>query len=478
MNAHRPHHPVERSDQALVMALAAAVRTASYYDPENAVMREACSSLASLLAAHYGEDGTVTIGVYSHSVFLGKSRVRTSAATYTRFSYLVDLFADWGITTLTFFAGVTESELLELALTMARDRPTRVCPGPAGTTVPDLADLLARRGVTGVRVDLFSGSGAPVASATVEAYAAAMQLGEELAAEGGPVDRPQARRLRRVTQAVVDQTLRDPSSLVALTTIKDFDRYLLSHSTNVAILAVILGQRLGLSKARLGELCLAAFLHDSGKLEVMPEVLNKPGALDEKEWEEVRRHPVLAAYAILGTGRLNPSMMRAVVVAFEHHLREDMRGYPQLRTGLKQRLTLFGKIVAIVDCYDALTTARSYREYNFTPHEAILYLIANAGTHFDHRLVKTFVEIMGLYPPGTLVELTTGEFGLVSAAPAVGSPFDRPRVRLLTGARAGSVVDLSEREGETYPRSVARVLNPANLGQVPAVDPSIFEPRS
>ncbi len=477
MNAERPPDPLERSDQALVLALAAAVRTASYYEPANAVMRQACASLAALLAAHYGEDGTVTVGVHSHSVFVGKSRVRSSAATYARFSYLVDLFTDWGITTLTFFAGVTEGELLQLVLTLARERPTTGT-GPAGSLAFDLDDLLAKRGVTGVRADLLSGSGAPTATAKVEAYAAAMQLGEELAAEKVPTDRTQARRLRRVTQAVVDQTLRDPSSLLALTTIKDFDRYLLSHSTNVAILAVILGQRLGLSKARLGELCIAAFLHDSGKLEVLPEVLNKPGSLDEQEWEEVRRHPVLAAYAILGTGRLSPSVMRAVVVAFEHHLREDMSGYPRLRTGLKRRMTLFGKIVAIVDCYDALTTARSYREYNFTPHEAILYLIANAGTHFDRKLVKTFVEIMGLYPPGTLVELTSGEFGLVCAAPAVGLPFDRPRVRILTGDRVGSVVDLSEREGETYCRSVARVINPANLGQVPAVDPSIFEPSS
>ncbi len=456
-----------RPNQTLVMALAVTIRTAAYYDADNAVMREACSNLAALLATHCADEGAVTIGVHSHCVFVGRARVRTTVSTYARFSYLVQLFEAWGTNTLTFFQGATEEELLQLALALARERPTGV---------NDLVGLLAARGIERVKVDMLTGSGTPQAVAPVEAYAAAMQMSDEMTGATDSTDPAHVRRLRHVTQAVVDQILRDPSSLVALTTIKDFDRYLISHSTNVSVLSVLLGQRLGLSKSRLGELCLAAFLHDVGKLEVMPDVLHKPGALDNEEWEEMRRHPILAAYTLLGIGRFSRSTMRAVVVAFEHHLRNDMSGYPPLLTGLKEGVTLFGSIVTVVDCFDALTTARAYRDYNLTPYEALGYLIRNMGAFFEPTLVKMFVEIMGLYPPGTLVELSSGELGVVCAAPAVGTDPLRPKVRLVAGEQTGSVLDLDERVGGEYVRSVKQVLNPANKGQVPAVDLSAFQP--
>ncbi len=456
--------PAARSDQDLVLALAVTVRTAAYYDADNAVMRQACATLAELLADYCTQEESVTVGVQSHCVFVGRSRVRTTVSTYARFSFVIQLFEGWGMNTLTFFQGVTEEELLQLALVLARERPMGV---------EGLTEILIARGVHRVKVDMVVGSGAAQAIAPVEAYAAAMQMSDEMGAGIDSGEPMHVRRLRHVTQAVVDQILRDPGSLVALTTIKDFDRYLISHSTNVAVLSVLLGQRLGLSKSRLGELCLAAFLHDAGKLEVVPDVLHKPGALDPEEWEEMRRHPVLAAYTLLGAGRCTPSSMMAVVVAFEHHLNHDLSGYPS--TELKDRVTLFGSIVSVVDRYDALTTARVYREYNYTPYEALSYLLSNAGTLFDPTLVKLFVEIMGLYPPGTLVELTSGDLAVVCAAPALGTALDRPKVRLVAGQQAGSMLDLGE-GGEGRPAlGIRQVLNPANKGQMPAVDLSMFE---
>jgi hypothetical protein len=244
-----------RLDQDLVLALAVTVRTAAYYDADNAVMRQACATLAELLAGCCAQEESVTVGVQSRCVFVGRSRVRTTVSTYARFSFVIQLFEGWGINTLTFLQGVTEEELLQLALVLGRERP-------AG--VEGLAQILVSRGVHRVTVDMVVGGGAAQAVAPVEAYAAAMQMSDEMGTgidSGQPIH---VRRLRHVTQAVVDQILRDPVSLVALTTIKDFDRYLISHSTNVAVLSVLLGQRLGLSKSRLGELCLAAFLHDAG----------------------------------------------------------------------------------------------------------------------------------------------------------------------------------------------------------------------
>ena len=270
-----------------------------------------------------------------------------------------------------------------------------------------------------------------------------------------------------MTQIAVDQIIDAPHSLIALTTIKDYEHYLIYHSTNVAILSVVLGQRLGLSKSRLGELCLAGFLHDAGKLVVRQEVLNKAGPLDAAEWVEMRRHPGLAARSLLDQPRLTAAGMRSVVVAYEHHLHYDMSGYP--RTRLKTSVSLFGNIVSLADVYDAMTTARGYRRHNTTPYEALNFLIEKSGSLFDPMLVKLFAEVMGLYPPGTVVELTTGELAVVSEPPAPGTPLDRPRVRVLQGGEPDAILDLNEANDGVFTRDVKNVLNPANKGGVPAV---------
>ena len=454
-----------KRNQNLVLGLAGAIRTAAYYDAANAVMQQTCSALHSVMSDRATDEGDLFVVVHSHSVYVNDERVPTSVASYRRYMYLVQLFENWSVTGLYFKGGLSQGELVKALGVMA---VTQQC------EVGGLQDLLAAAGVENVVADYVPrGKGARSFEVTpIVAYTAAMQLGEELAKAGGTLESGVVRRVRHVTQAVVDQILRDPSSLLALTTIKDFDRYLILHSTNVAVLATLLGQRLGLEKARLGELCLAGFLHDAGKLGVDPDVLHKPGALDQSEWQEMRRHPVLAAYSLLGHQRLNSSNMRSVVVAFEHHLNQDLSGYPQVE--LKKTVSLFGSIVAIADCFDALTTARVYRKVNPTPPEAILHLVKLKGTHLDATLVRLFVEVLGVYPPGTILALTGREAGVVCKAPSVGAPIDRPRVRLVVGAEPGKIVDLAERRNGAYLRNVVAVLNPGNKGQIPAIDPSVM----
>jgi HD-GYP domain-containing protein (c-di-GMP phosphodiesterase class II) len=324
-----------------------------------------------------------------------------------------------------------------------------------------------------VLVDQLGPAGtSPVAVSPVEAYATCRQIAEDMQKEEFATEATGLRQLRHVTRAVVDQVLSDPHSLIALTTIKDFDQYLISHSTNVAILSVVLGQRLGLTKSQLGELCLAAFLHDAGKLEVDTDILNKPGGLSEEEWQSMRRHPALGTKVLLKRLQPGVSSMTAVVIAFEHHLRYDLAGYPA--TWAKKELTLFGRIVSIADVFDAMTTARVYRERNFTPYEALDHLVRNSGSSFDPVLVKLFAEMMGLYPLGTVVELTSGELAVVVQAPPPGGLLDRPQVRVLQGAEPGSILDLGEQADGAFRRSVKHVVNPANIGLAPAVEASLF----
>ncbi len=447
-------------DQALALALAVAFRTGAYYGADNAVLQQACASLHSHLAERLSASDSVSVGVHSHCVFIDRARIRTTVSSYGRFSYLIHLFETWSMASVTFTSGLTADELIKFVLAVGQV-------GPGGST--DLAGKLLALGVHNVQVEI--GTPAPISSAP-SVYAAALQVGREIqeaADSGGQID---VRRLRRVTQAVIDEVMADEQSMLTLTTIKKFDEYLLSHSTNVAILSVLLGQHLGLSKGRLSELCLAGFVHDIGKVDVAPSVLHKEGPLDPDEWEDMRSHPVYAARTLLGVCRPSPSIMKAAVVAFEHHLDYDMTGYP--KTELKDTVTLFGNIVTIADRYDAMTTARVYRK-NLTPYEALHYLIDRAGTVCDPVLIKLFVDIMGLYPPGTMVELANGEIGVVCEPPAVGRPLEKPKVRIVHGSRPGRVLDLDMRLEGRQPLDIVRVLNPNNMGQVPAVDVAVLE---
>ncbi len=190
------------------------------------------------------------------------------------------------------------------------------------------------------------------------------------------------------------------------------------------------------------------------------------------EWEDMRSHPIYASRTLLGVSRPSTSIMKAVIVAFEHHLNYDMTGYP--KTELKDTVTLFGSIVSIADRYDAMTTARAYRK-NLTPYEALHYLIDRAGTACDPVLVKLFVDIMGLYPPGTVVELTNGEVGVVCEPPAVGRPLEKPKVRVINGREPGRVFDLDIRVEGHRALDILRVLNPNNMGQMPALDLAVLD---
>ncbi len=149
----------------------------------------------------------------------------------------------------------------------------------------------------------------------------------------------------------------------------------------------------------------------------------------------MRKHPIAAARALVGGRRLTTSSMRAVI--------SRLRASPQLRherlprVPIHDHVSLFGNIVAIADRYDALTTARRYRRFSITPYEAVTYLVHYSGTFFDPLLVKLFVEMIGIYPPGTLVHLDNGDLGVVCEPPAAGQPLDRPKVRLWTGEQVG-----------------------------------------
>jgi putative nucleotidyltransferase with HDIG domain len=265
-------------------------------------------------------------------------------------------------------------------------------------------------------------------------------------------------------QKAVDSIMQDESALLGLANIKNYDEYTFNHSVNVAIYAVALGQRIGLPKKLLSHLGMAGLLHDVGKTKIPPEVLNKTENLTPQEWALIRSHPVTGSEIILRVKEWGELSTRLISAAFEHHLRYDLSGYP--RMARKRSTTLFGRIVALADFFDALIRPRVYRRFPYVSEKILGFMLERAGKDFDPSLVKIFINMIGVFPLGTLALLNTNEMGIVVQNQEDTELIDRPKVCLLTYSdgeyRKGKVVDLKEVEESTgaYKRSILKTLDP------------------
>ena len=260
------------------------------------------------------------------------------------------------------------------------------------------------------------------------------------------------RKIKRIMQNMVEYAFVDESILLGASTIREHDDYTYTHSVNVAILSLCLGNRIGLSRNSLTYLSICALFHDLGKIEVSPEILNKPTTLNCEEWEAIRKHPLSSVRQILMLRASHVLKNRIMLGPFEHHLNYNLSGYP--KTQFIKTISLFGRILQITDVYDAITSPRSYHDATKSPPEALSHLMAGAGKEFDFTLTKVFVSMMGRYPIGTLLQLDTGEFGLVMEYPDKGEN-SLPRVLLLVEENEGTVkrgelVDLTEKDEENY----------------------------
>lgn len=246
---------------------------------------------------------------------------------------------------------------------------------------------------------------------------------------------PELRKTRAIVHEMVDTLVEEEFSLLGLASIQNFDPYTFQHSVHVSVLAMALGQRLGLQRSEVASLGVAAMFHDLGKTRVPTEVLRKPGRFDEQEWTIMRTHPLSGARELLRHGAVSDLMVQVMLVSAEHHLRFDGSGYPRLGDHWHQGL--FARIVTIADCFDAMTASRIYMKRPFTPDAVIRYLFENSGRMFDPDLLRIFVGMVGLYPVGSLVRLESGELALVVEPPTAPGEIDRPSVALLVSTDGG-----------------------------------------
>jgi putative nucleotidyltransferase with HDIG domain len=246
--------------------------------------------------------------------------------------------------------------------------------------------------------------------------------------------------------SLLDLCISEPASALLLSTMRSHSEYTFYHSVNSCILALAMGRLLGLGDADLVLLGMGALLHDIGKLSLAPALLHSPDRLTPPQQEEMERHPLVGAEAILSASQ--PGQEVVAAVALEHHARFDGTGYPPLahcRQPLAagaavagQRLHLFSRLVAVADAYDAITSRRSYRRAQ-APGRALQTLLEGAGSWWDPDIVLAFIQLMGLYPPGSLLRLQDGRVVVVTGPAA--QPDECPPALLVIDAGGRRAVD-------------------------------------
>ena len=364
----------------------------------------------------------IVVGFIGDEVVVDGTRLPRGTASLIGFAR--DL-RDRGIEKITLNRGLSRGEVGHLVAAFT-DR----------TSAAPLQERLVARGVRNVTLGRIVVEEVSDDQAGIEAarrvYGTAVETAETLwnAAKAG--DQPDPGAARKIIDGLARLVTQDRTSLMALTALKKYDNYTFTHMVNVSALAMAQARSLNIDGPLLREFGFAALMHDIGKVHTPLEVLNKPGKLTNDEFDVMKRHVVDGAHILRRTPEM-PAL--APIVAFEHHLKQDLSGYPE-NIG-NRKLNLCTMIVSIADVFDALRSNRPYREGMATIR--IRNIMGEQGNPaFNQALLKRFVNLMGLFPVGNLVRLDKGEVAVVTAEHPT-DPF-RPQVKIIVD-RAGDTLE-------------------------------------
>jgi putative nucleotidyltransferase with HDIG domain len=437
-----------RKADDLVRRLAAALRGSELYSPAHPLVQRGLDALSTAVTEALQYAPSMVIGFIGDEVVVDALRLPKGTASLAGFAR--DL-RERQIEKITITRGVTRDEVRGFVLAL----------GDRKSPLP-LPDLLASRGVRHIALGKIAfeetSSDETGIAAARKVYGAAVETAETLwnAAKAG--DQPDPGAARKIIDGLARLVNQDRTSLMALTALKKYDNYTFTHMVNVSALAMAQARALNIEGPLLREFGFAALMHDIGKVNTPLDVLNKPDKLTKGEFDVMKRHVVDGAHILRRTPEM-PAL--APIVAFEHHLKQDLSGYPE-NIG-SRKLNLCTMIVSIADVFDALRSNRPYRQGLATARiRAIMGEQGNPA--FNQVLLKRFVNLMGLFPVGTLVRLTTEEVAVVTAEHP-SDPF-RPQVKIMTDGKGEKLeepflANTWERDGRgEHPRAVVEAIDP------------------
>ena len=443
--------------EELVRRLSAAIRSSELYAPTHPLVQRSASALVSACNTYLKDASTVIVGFLEGDVIVNDFRLPKT----TNLTGLVREMRDREIEKITFARDVDAGDIKAL-LEELRDKTNK---RPVGDRL--IARAVRRVMVGRVAVEEAPGEDVGLAAAR-QIYSQAVTGAETIWHQAKTGEQPDPANARTIIDSLSKLVYQDRTSLMALTALKRHDAYTFTHMVNVTALSMALARSLNLEGPMLREFGFAALMHDIGKVQTPPEVLNKPDKLTKEEFDIMKRHVVDGAHILRRTPEV-PAL--APVVAFEHHLKMDLTGYPE-KVG-SRKLNLCTMVVTVVDVFDALRSNRVYRAGMATDRiKAIMQ--QQDGTAFNRALLRRFVNMMGLYPVGTLVRLNTEALAVVTHEHPE-DPF-RPQVKLVRDSQGNAyendmLANTWERDvrGE-FPLAIVEAVDPEQAG----VDPLVY----
>jgi HD-GYP domain-containing protein (c-di-GMP phosphodiesterase class II) len=453
----------------LVTHLFSASKTIRLYDMNNRAAQRALGDLNDAIRALLDAEGRASLRVSGDLLLINDQRIGVDAQHYGPFEYMVEEFKKRYVETVGFEAGVSAAELgiflktfyavdaVENAYEILRAEMEAASISGITTTVLTETEQTLKE---------ISHDTRNIREDSNRVYFRTVALMGDILRTIEEKHILQVRKAKRLTQQMVDIIQMDESMLLGLTSIKNFDTYTFIHSVNVCILSMLIGDRLRLDKADIARLGVSALFHDIGKTYIPSTILNSSGPLNEREWELMKYHTF---FGVKELSRMN-SLREAIdpmYVALQHHIHVSNNGYPQRPGGWKLRL--FTRIVTVADYFDAMTAYRTYQREPITPDKALRFILEKSGDIFDPFISKVFIQAMGLYPIGTIVELDTGEIAVVVRQNSDPRFLHRPVVERIDTSGNSSpereFIDLAEQSSGEYlfKRSVVRTYHDSEI---------------
>ena len=450
----------------LLTSFYGALQALKLYPVENTAVQQSLNELHDLTTTLLESEGTVELRVVGDFFFLNETRLRLDFSNFSTFGSFAQALSEHGIGAVDVHSGLGREEwspFLSLLLRKGggEDAYEAFTARLEGTPVRHI-EVRPEKDVHQPEL-----AQEEVMAAAKRTYAQSVKVAKDVLGDMRMGRAVTARKVKRAVQNIVDQVLSNEPSIITMTTLKEFDEYTFTHCVNVCIFSVVIGQRLGLDKLQLYDLGLGALLHDIGKMRVATEVINKPGGLTDAEWAELREHPTEGLLILFQMQGFSDVPYRQMLLAYEHHMKVDLTGYPVNRRS--RTPTLFSRIVAVADGFDAGTSIRSYQYTPWPPDEVLKEMRDNPRRGFDPLLVKALITATGVFPIGTLVILDTYELAVVCGVHREPERLHLPMVRVISDAMgaplpAPRTIDLSETDGGQPLRQIVKTTDPQKYG--------------